>query len=87
MLALNEIRRRACEFVLNWKEKAAIAREEADAQTKADAVNIEAAEKMGCLHDTLKEIGYTGHHLELYLVRLFFASLPMTRAFLNMTIL
>ena len=39
---------------------------------KADAVNIEAAEKMGCLHDTLKEIGYTGHRLELYLVRLLF---------------
>ena len=193
MLALNEIRRRACEFVLNWKEKAARAREEADAQTfetdffnifgvprskiaifehkvkllddsygyidllwkgyiliemkspgkdlhkayeqakryatalpnaelpkvilisdfcrfhyynlekgaelvtftleeladniglfsflagykeieykKTDAVNIEAAEKMGCLHDTLKEIGYTGHRLELYLVRLLF---------------
>ena len=33
MLALNEIRRRACEFVLNWKEKAPTAREEADAQT------------------------------------------------------
>ena len=33
MLALNEIRRRACEFVLNWKEKASTAREEADAQT------------------------------------------------------
>ena len=193
MLALNEIRRRACEFVLNWKEKVATAREEADAQTfeteflyifgvprnkiaifehkvklldgssgyidlfwkgyiliemkspgkdlhkayaqakryaralpdaelpkvilvsdfctfhyynlekdgelisfnledlaeniglfsflagykeieykKADAVNIEAAEKMGRLHDTLKEIGYTGHRLELYLVRLLF---------------
>jgi len=39
---------------------------------KADAVNIEAAEKMGRLHDTLKEIGYTGHRLELYLVRLLF---------------
>ena len=39
---------------------------------KADAVNIEAAEKMGRLHDTLKEIGYTGHCLELYLVRLLF---------------
>jgi len=193
MLSLNEIRRRACEFVLNWKEKANTAREEADAQTfeteffnifgvprnkmaifehkvklldgssgyidllwkgyiliemkspgkdlqkayeqakryaqalpdselpkvilisdfcnfhyynlekdgeltaftleelaenielfsflagykeieykKADAVNIEAAEKMGRLHDTLKEIGYTGHRLELYLVRLLF---------------
>ena len=193
MLSLNEIRRRACEFVLNWKEKANTAREEADAQTfeteffsifgvprnkmaifehkvkllygssgyidllwkgyiliemkspgkdlqkayeqakryaqalpdaelpkvilisdfcnfhyynlekdgeltvftleelaeniglfsflagykeieykKADAVNIEAAEKMGRLHDTLKEIGYAGHRLELYLVRLLF---------------
>ena len=193
MLSLNEIRRRACEFVLNWKDKVAQAREEADAQTfeteffnifgvprnkiaifehkvklldgssgyidllwkgyiliemkspgkdlkrayeqakryatalpeselpkvilisdfcnfhyynlekdseltaftfeqlpeniglfsflagykeieykKADAVNIEAAEKMGRLHDTLKEIGYTGHRLELYLVRLLF---------------
>ena len=39
---------------------------------KQDAVNIEAAEKMGELHDTLKAIGYTGHHLELYLVRLLF---------------
>jgi len=39
---------------------------------KADAVNIEAAEKMGRLHDTLKEIGYAGHRLEVYLVRLLF---------------
>ena len=39
---------------------------------KADAVNIEAAEKMGRLHDTLKEIGYQGHRLEVYLVRLLF---------------
>jgi hypothetical protein len=37
-----------------------------------DAVNIQAAEKMGRLHDRLKEIGYTGHRLELYLVRLLF---------------
>jgi len=193
MLSLNEIRRRACEFVLNWKDKASKAREEADAQEfqidflnifgvprnkiaifehkvklldgsagyidllwkgyiliemkspgkdlqkayeqskryaqgladaelpkvilicdfytfhyynlekdgefiaftledlaeniglfsflsgykeieykKADAVNIEAAEKMGRLHDTLKEIGYAGHRLEVYLVRLLF---------------
>jgi len=39
---------------------------------KQDSVNIEAAEKMGALHDRLKEIGYTGHQLELYLVRLLF---------------
>jgi hypothetical protein len=37
-----------------------------------DPVNIEAAELMGQLHDKLKEIGYSGHALELYLVRLVF---------------
>ncbi len=37
-----------------------------------DPVNIEAAELMGKLHDKLKEIGYEGHQLELYLVRLVF---------------
>jgi hypothetical protein len=35
-------------------------------------VNIKAAEKMGRLHDRLKEIGYDGHKLEIYLVRLLF---------------
>jgi hypothetical protein len=39
---------------------------------KIDPVNIKAAETMGRLHDRLKEIGYTGHQLELYLVRLLF---------------
>lgn len=40
---------------------------------KADEVaNIEAAEKMGKLHDQLKEIGYTGHALEVILIRLLF---------------
>ncbi len=37
-----------------------------------DPVNIEAALRMGKLHDQLKEIGYEGHHLEVYLVRLLF---------------
>ncbi len=37
-----------------------------------DPVNIEAAELMGKLHDKLKIIGYEGHSLELYLVRLVF---------------
>ena len=37
-----------------------------------DPVNIRAAELMGHLHDELKAVGYTGHHLELYLVRLLF---------------
>ena len=37
-----------------------------------DPVNIHAAELMGKLHDQLKEGGYYGHHLEVYLVRLLF---------------
>jgi predicted nucleotidyltransferase len=37
-----------------------------------DPVNVKAAELMGQLHDRLKEIGYTGHQLEVYLVRLLF---------------
>jgi hypothetical protein len=37
-----------------------------------DPVNIQAAELMGLLHDKLKDIGYEGHHLEIYLVRLLF---------------
>ncbi|WP_395610280.1 DNA methyltransferase [Pseudomonas sp. B22129] len=37
-----------------------------------DPVNIDAAVRMGKLHDQLKSIGYVGHSLELYLVRLLF---------------
>ena len=37
-----------------------------------DPVNIKAANLMGRLHDKLKAIGYEGHPLELYLVRLLF---------------
>lgn len=37
-----------------------------------DPVNIKAAELMGKLHDRLKEIGYEGHPLEVYLVRILF---------------
>jgi hypothetical protein len=37
-----------------------------------DPVNIQAAEAMGRLHDQMKEVGYNGHPLELYLVRLLF---------------
>ena len=37
-----------------------------------DPANIKAAELMGKLHDRLKEIGYAGHPLELYLVRILF---------------
>jgi hypothetical protein len=42
-------------------------------QIKAqDPVNIRAAERMGKLHDALKASGYTGHPLEVLLVRLLF---------------
>ena len=37
-----------------------------------DPVNIKAANLMGKLHDRLKDIGYNGHPLEVYLVRLLF---------------
>lgn len=39
---------------------------------EGDPVNIAAAELMGRLHDKLKANGYTGHQLEVYLVRLVF---------------
>ena len=37
-----------------------------------DPVNRKAAEKMARLHDAMKSAGYTGHPLEVYLVRLLF---------------
>ena len=37
-----------------------------------DPVNIKAAERMGALHDALRASGYTGHDLEMLLVRLLF---------------
>ena len=37
-----------------------------------DPANRKAAELMGKLHDRLEEIGYTGHSLEVYLVRILF---------------
>ncbi len=37
-----------------------------------DPINIKAAESMGKLHDALKAVGYGGHQLEVYLVRLLF---------------
>jgi hypothetical protein len=33
-------------------------------------LNKKAAYKMALLHDTLKDHGYTGHNLEVYLIRL-----------------
>lgn len=37
-----------------------------------DPVNVQAAERMGALHDSLKAAGYDGHALEVLLVRLLF---------------
>ena len=37
-----------------------------------DPVNVEAAERMGKVHDQLRDVGYSGHELEVYLVRLLF---------------
>ena len=37
-----------------------------------DPINVKAAEQMGRLHEKLKEIKYTGHPLEVYLVRILF---------------
>ena len=37
-----------------------------------DPANIKAAELMGRFHDRLEEIGYIGHPLEVYLVRILF---------------
>lgn len=37
-----------------------------------DPVNIKAAERMGKLHDRLRSAGYSGHNLEVLLVRLLF---------------
>ncbi len=42
------------------------------AYQEEDPVNVQAAELLGRLHDRLKAIGYEGHPLEVYLVRLLF---------------
>lgn len=37
-----------------------------------DPVNVKAAQKLAELHDTLRDVGYEGHELEVYLVRILF---------------
>jgi hypothetical protein len=37
-----------------------------------DPVNIKAAQKLAELHDALRDVGYEGHELEVYLVRILF---------------
>lgn len=44
----------------------------AQSLAQQNPINIEAAERMGKLHDALKASGYTGHALEVLLVRLLF---------------
>jgi len=56
----------------NIKEFGFIAGYQKHVFREEDPVNIHAAELMGKLHDKLKAIGYTGHSLEVYLVRLLF---------------
>jgi len=63
---------RLAEFVNNVHLFGFIAGYQKRSYKEQDPVNIEAAELMGQLHDKLKAIGYDGHQLELYLVRLLF---------------
>ncbi|MFC1588342.1 DNA methyltransferase [Planctomycetota bacterium] len=56
----------------NIKLFAFIAGYQATSFKQEDPVNIKAAEQMGILHDQLKAVGYGGHVLENYLVRLLF---------------
>lgn len=60
------------DFVSNVQHFAFIAGYQKKIFTEQDPANIKAAELMGKLHDRLKEIGYDGHALEVYLVRLLF---------------
>ncbi len=60
------------EFYKNVKHFGFIAGYQKQVSKPEDPVNIEAAELMGKLHDMLKAVGYTGHQLEVYLVRLLF---------------
>jgi len=60
------------ELVLNVQSFAYLLGYQKKTYKEQDPANIKAAELMGKLHDRLEEIGYTGHPLEVYLVRLLF---------------
>lgn len=60
------------EFVNNVQHFGFIAGYQKHTFKEQDPVNIKAAELMGKLHDKLKAVGYEGHSLEVYLVRLLF---------------
>lgn len=60
------------DFVKNVQHFGFIAGYQKHTYKEQDPVNIKAAELMGKLHDSLEDIGYTGHALEVYLVRILF---------------
>lgn len=60
------------DFVNNVQHFGFISGYEKKVYKEQDPANIKAAEVMGKLHDSLHEIGYEGHPLEVYLVRLLF---------------
>jgi len=60
------------EFVKNVHHFSFIAGYQKHTYKEQDPVNIEAALLMGKIHDKLKAVGYEGHPLEVYLVRLLF---------------
>ncbi|NOU23903.1 MAG: class I SAM-dependent DNA methyltransferase, partial [Methyloglobulus sp.] len=60
------------EFYKNVKLFGFIAGYQTTSDKEQDPANVKAAERMGKLHDKLKAIGYEGHNLEVYLVRLLF---------------
>lgn len=60
------------DFVYNVGHFGSIIGYQKKVYTAQDPANIKAAELMGKLHDRIEEIGYTGHPLEVYLVRILF---------------
>lgn len=60
------------ELVLNVQSFGSILGYQKKTYKEQDPANVKAAELMGKLHDRLEEIGYEGHPLEVYLVRILF---------------
>ena len=59
-----------CDFVNEFEILAG--KEETKKYEKQEQVNIKASEKMAKLHKAMKDAGYEGHKLQVYLVRLLF---------------
>lgn len=68
----NKIEFNLDQFVKNVHHFGFVAGYQKRVYKEQDPVNIKAAELMGKLHDKLKLIGYEGHPLEVYLVRILF---------------